>query len=285
MPTPIIWSADPVLFSFGPLSIRWYGLFFASAFICGMIWMQHVYKKEGKNPEALEPLLYRIMAGVIIGARLGHCLFYDPVFYLSNPLEILKIWEGGLGSHGGILGLFLALYLHSRKHRETPFSWLADHLVVVGCMGAALIRLGNFFNSELVGIPIRSGWGVVFTHVDLLPRHPVQLYESLAYAGCSLLLFLTWKKGAGKIPWRLTSLALMAPAMARIFLEIFKTQQTAFNLPVHMGQILSLPFFLCGLLLFLYSRKESVPLQPTGKVHSESSQSPQRSQKKKKKRS
>lgn len=264
MPTPIIWSADPVLFSFGPLSIRWYGLFFASAFICGMTWMQYVFTQEGKDAEALEPLLYRIMAGVIIGARLGHCLFYDPVFYLSNPLEFLKIWEGGLGSHGGILGLFLALYLHSRKNRETPFSWLSDHLMVAGCMGAACIRLGNFFNSELVGIPIASGWGVVFTRVDLLPRHPVQLYESLAYAGCSLLLFVAWKKGAGKIPWRLTSFALMAAAIARIFLEIFKTRQTAFDLPVHMGQLLSLPFLVSGILLFLYSRNQafSAPTVP-----------------------
>ncbi|TWI68147.1 prolipoprotein diacylglyceryl transferase [Desulfobotulus alkaliphilus] len=257
MASPLIWHADPILFSLGPLSVRWYGFFFACAFICGIIWMQYVFKKEGKNADALEPLLYRIMAGVIIGARLGHCLFYDPAYYLSNPLEIMKIWEGGLASHGGILGLFIALYLHARKNEETPFSFLSDHLVVAGCMGAAFIRLGNFFNSELVGIPVKSGFGIVFSRVDMIPRHPVQLYESMAYATCSLLLFLAWKKGAGKIPWRLTATALILAATARIFLEIFKTQQTAFALPVHMGQLLSLPFLACGILLFLYSRKKS----------------------------
>ncbi|MCW7753612.1 prolipoprotein diacylglyceryl transferase [Desulfobotulus sp. H1] len=267
MPSPLIWNTDPILFSIGPLAVRWYGFFFACAFICGMIWMQYLFRQEAKNADHLEPLLYRIMAGVIIGARLGHCLFYDPVFYLSNPLEILKVWEGGLASHGGIIGLFLALYIHSRKHPATPLPWLADHLMVAGCLGASLIRMGNFFNSELVGIPTTGSLGVIFTRVDLIPRHPVQLYESIAYAACSFFLFWAWKKGAGNIPWRLTSLSLIMAASARIFLETLKTQQTAFALPVHMGQLLSLPFLLCGLALFLYTRTYKVLPQPPSANH------------------
>lgn len=253
------WNQNPVLFSIGSFGVRWYGLFFALAFLLGLYWMQYAYKTEKKNLKGLEPLLYKVLVGVIIGARLGHCLFYDPVFYLTHPVEILKIREGGLGSHGGILGLFLALWFHGRKYKETSFSWLADRLVIGGCLGAALIRIGNFFNSEIIGIPTRGNYGIIFRQVDSLPRHPVQLYESFAYFTCGLVLFFLWKKGLGKQSWRLTSLCLMMAACARFFLEIFKTSQTSFNLPFHMGQALSIPFFLCGLFLFFYGKKLSSP--------------------------
>lgn len=267
------WNQNPVLFSIGSFGVRWYGLFFAVAFLLGLSWMQYAYKKEGKPSEGLEPLLYKVIFGVIVGARLGHCLFYDPGFYFSHPIEILKIREGGLGSHGSFVGLFLALWFHARKYRETPFFWLSDQLVVGGCLGAALIRVGNFFNSEIIGIPTSGDYGIIFLQVDTLARHPVQLYEAFAYFLCSVILFILWKKGLAKKPWRLTSLCFMMAAAARFFLESFKTNQTAFDLPVHMGQILSIPFFLCGLFLLVYGKKlvpKNLPEQsPSGKKHNQ----------------
>lgn len=259
MSAHFIWNLDPELIRIGPVAIRWYGLLFATAFVAGLYWMQYTTTCEKQNPELLEPLLYRLMIGALVGARLGHCLFYEPGYYLANPIEILKVWHGGLASHGGVIGLFLGMFLHARRYPAMPLAWLSDRLVVAGAFGGGLIRLGNFANSELVGLPTRLPWGVVFTRYDGMVRHPVQLYESAAYLTCALLLFFAYKKGAGNTPWRITALSLILIPVARMALEYCKTPQAAFDTPLRMGQLLSLPFLCLGIALLVFTKRKKTP--------------------------
>lgn len=160
----VIWSADPDLFVIPKLDhpIRWYGVLFAIGFILGQMIFQHIYKVEKKPLKDLELLLLYVVAGTVLGARLGHCLFYDPAYYLSHPLEILKVWEGGLASHGGGIGLFIALFLYARKKKDQPYLWLLDRMVIIVALAGACIRTGNFVNSEIIGKATGSSYGIVF---------------------------------------------------------------------------------------------------------------------------
>ena len=173
----LIWNADPIAVSIGPLSIHWYGLLFASAFIAGLQMMGRMFAREGRDRNDLDSLLGFVVIGTLVGARLGHCLLYDPAFYLSNPLDILKVWEGGLASHGGVVGILLAVWAFART-RTYPFLWLLDRIAVPAALGGAFIRVGNFMNSEILGHPASVPWAVVFVRIDGIPRHPVQLYDS-----------------------------------------------------------------------------------------------------------
>ncbi len=165
----LLWSPDPDIFSI-PLSffgledrpVRWYGLLFAGGFIVSQQIMFWIYKKEGREPKDVEKLTAYMVIGTILGARLGHCLFYNPSYYLSNPIEILKVWEGGLASHGGAIGILLALWLYSRKYSSYKLIWLLDRLVIVTAITGAMIRTGNFFNSEMEGVETNSNTGVVY---------------------------------------------------------------------------------------------------------------------------
>jgi phosphatidylglycerol:prolipoprotein diacylglycerol transferase len=150
------WNADPILLHIGTFAIRWYGLLFAAAFLAGIQIMKMIYQREGHNTERLDDLLIYMMIGTVIGARLAHVLFYEPDYYFSHPLAILKIWEGGLASHGGAVGILLAVYLYTRKYKDVGFMWLMDRLSLPIALGASFIRIGNFFNSEIVGIPTKS---------------------------------------------------------------------------------------------------------------------------------
>lgn len=247
----IHWNPDPLFFSLGVIHIRWYGLFFAGAFLAGSYMMGRIYDREGVSRAELDNLFVYLVTGTLLGARLGHCLFYDPGHYLGHPVDILKVWEGGLASHGGALGILAALAIFSRRHDRSPL-WLLDRLVIPSAFGGALIRMGNFMNSEILGLPTRSGWGVVFERVDSLPRHPVQLYESLAYLlifGLLAVIYRYWNLPRG----RLTGAFLVAVFVLRFFLEFIKLPQAAFALPwgLGMGQLLSLPFILAGILLLI----------------------------------
>jgi len=163
----IIWSADPVIFKI-PLPggnehpIVWYGLLFALGFIVSQQFMLWFFRAEGKNVKDVDQLTMYMVVAVIVGARLGHCLFYNPDHYLANPLEILKIWEGGLASHGGALGILVALYLYSRKKADQSYIWVLDKVALVVCLVGLFIRFGNFMNSEIIGLPTDSDYGVVF---------------------------------------------------------------------------------------------------------------------------
>jgi prolipoprotein diacylglyceryltransferase len=156
----LIWDADPILFTVGGFPVGWYGVLFGLGFLLSQRVMYLVYRREGKV--VLDVLLLYLMAGCIIGARITHCLFYDPAYYLSHPLSILRVWEGGLASHGAALGMIAALYLFSRRHPDHHFLWLIDRIAIVALMTGALVRVGNFINGEIVGTPTHSGFGVVF---------------------------------------------------------------------------------------------------------------------------
>ncbi len=254
-----VWNIDPVLIDIGFLKIRWYGLMFASAFMASFYVMQWVYRREGKKVEQLDDLLMYMAVGTIVGARLGHCLFYDPAYYLSHPLKILAIWEGGLASHGASIGIILSLYLFARKYKEN-FLWLLDRVAMASMAAASLIRIGNFFNSEIVGISTQVPWAIIFPRVDSLPRHPVQLYESAAYALIFIVLTWVYRQVADKkIHGFLFGVFCILAFSARFVLEFFKTRQASYNQEFWLttGQMLSIPFFLIGIGFILWSLKQN----------------------------
>lgn len=158
----IVWSPKPYIVDLGFTELRWYGLLFAMGFIISQQIMFYIFKKEGKSERQVEVLTLYMVIATIVGARLGHVLFYEPVKYLSNPIDILKVWEGGLASHGGAVGILLALYLFSRKYKDISYLWILDRIVIVVAITATLIRTGNFVNSEIIGIPTEKSFGVVF---------------------------------------------------------------------------------------------------------------------------
>lgn len=245
------WNADPIAVSFGPLSIHWYGLFFAAAFVIGLQIMGRMFVREGRDKNDLDSLLGFVVVGALVGARLGHCLLYDPAYYLANPLDILKIWEGGLASHGGVVGILVAVWAYARSRRY-PFLWLLDRIAVPAVLGGAFIRIGNFMNSEIVGMPTIVPWAVIFARVDDLPRHPVQLYEAGGYLLIFAVLALAYQaEGIRRRQGFLAGIFLVLVFAARFALEFFKTPQAAYEagFALTVGQWLSVPCILAGLWL------------------------------------
>ena len=157
----ILWNVSPILADIGPLTLRWYGLFFMSGFVVGTYVLTHIYRSERVSPRWVDVITIYMLVGTIVGARLGHCLFYDPQYYLAHPLEILKIWQGGLASHGATIGILFACWLFARNNKF-DYLWVLDRIVIVVGIGGALIRTGNLMNSEIVGRPTNVPWGVTF---------------------------------------------------------------------------------------------------------------------------
>jgi phosphatidylglycerol:prolipoprotein diacylglycerol transferase len=252
------WNIDPVLLHLGPLQIHWYGLIFALGLVVAYSLGEYILKREGKDVAILEPLFLYVVIGLIVGARLAHVLFYDLDYYLANPIEIFKVWHGGLASHGGFLGLMLALWLFSKKY-NISIKWLLARATIPAMFVAGCIRVGNFFNSEIVGKATDGSWGVIFDRVDAIPRHPVVLYESISYFLIFAILFWLYHKVSFE---RFSNIALGLTFIlgfgARFVLEHFKTAQSEFAtaLPVTMGQLLSVPFILIGLYLLLRGLKK-----------------------------
>ena len=251
----LTWNVDPVLISLGGIKIHWYGLLFMSGFLIGYQIMEKIYKKEKREPENLDRLLWYLLLGTIVGARLGHCLFYDPGFYLSNPLEILAIWKGGLASHGGGVGVLLAIYLYQRKTSES-YLWLLDRIAIPTALVACLIRVGNLFNSEIIGHQTTVPWAIIFERIDALPRHPTQLYESLSYAITFIVLLVLYKTSRNK-SGIIIGAFLVCVFSSRFIIEFFKTKQAAYSLDLWLntGQLLSIPFIVVGGVLIALSFK------------------------------
>ncbi|MCX8112116.1 MAG: prolipoprotein diacylglyceryl transferase [Bacteroidia bacterium] len=246
----IHWNVSPELISLGPFQVRWYGLLFAAGFLIGFYIMRYIYRREKRPEKDLDTLLGYLLIGTIVGARLGHCFFYEPVYYLSNPLEIIKVWEGGLASHGGTIGVFLALYLYTRRRPNQPFIWLCDRLTIPTALTASLIRLGNLFNSEIYGKITSVPWAFVFERVDPHPRHPTQLYEAVVYLALFGGLY-SWYRRTSPGQWRVgkpLGIFLLWVFGWRFLIEWVKEPQEAFNLgvPLNMGQLLSIPFLVAG---------------------------------------
>ena len=255
--THFIWNVDPNIFAFGPVQLRWYGLLFVGSFFLGLMLLQWVYKREGRDPSVLDNLLIYVMVGAVIGARLMHCFAYEPDFYLSHPLEILKVWKGGLASHGGLLGVLTALYLFSRKYNES-YMWLISRVAMPGALTAAFVRFGNLFNSEILGLPTDKPWAIIFPRVDMIPRHPVQLYEAFAYLTLLLILVTVYKKVAPSFATKiLPGIFLTYMFIVRFLLEYTKTRQADYttSLPFTTGQMLSVPFIVIGVIWIIWAFK------------------------------
>ena len=258
--TAFHWNVSPVLVQFGPLAIRWYGLCFAGAFIVGFWIAERMYRREGKDPKSLDSLLIYMLIGAVVGARLGHVLFYDPHYYLTHPIHIFKIWEGGLASHGGAAGILIAVYLYTRRAESESYLWLLDRVAIPTALGGCFIRMGNFFNSEIIGTPTSRWWGVVFDRVDPLPRHPVQLFEALAYGLIFVVLLMVYRRRESRSrEGLLLGLFFLLVFTARFMLEFLKTPQAEYEagFALSVGQMLSVPFILVGIGLIVRARKKS----------------------------
>jgi len=255
----ITWDVNPEIFSIGNFAPRWYGVLFASGFLFGYFIFKKIFKNEGLKDEMLDKLTIYMALGVIIGARLGHCLFYEPSYYLSNPLEILKIWRGGLASHGAAIGILFVLWLWVRKEKK-PYMWILDRIVIVVALGGAMIRLGNLMNSEIYGVETTLPWGFVFLrNGETVPKHPTQIYEALAYLTTFFILFrIYWRKKGEFISGVPFSLFLILVFVFRFFVEYVKEDQVAFesNMTLNMGQWLSLPFIAIGVVGLVISLRK-----------------------------
>lgn len=255
----IHWHPDPEIFTIPGIDwpVRWYGLMWALAFIGSHFVMNRIFRTEGRTEKDLDVLTLYIIIGTVVGARLGHCLFYDPKYYLSHPLDILKVYEGGLASHGGALGILIAMWLYCRKTKE-KWLWLFDKLVVVVPLAGAFIRFGNLMNSEIIGTPTNVPWAFIFDSVDNVPRHPAQLYEAIYCVFLFFLFYALWKNkrhefGRGFM----CGLFCVLLFTERFFDEFVKENQESFEdaLTLNMGQILSIPFVLIGIYLMWNSKR------------------------------
>ena len=247
----LLWNVDPVLLHIGPIELRWYGLLFAAGILAAYSVGVWSFEQAGGSREETNRLLSYVVVGTIVGARLGHCLLYEPGHYLRHPLEIVAVWRGGLASHGGVVGIMVAVWLFGRRTRRSAL-WLLDGVAVGAPLAAACIRVGNFFNSEIIGRPSTVPWAVVFARVDMRPRHPAMLYEAAAYLVIfAAMVLLERRTTLRERQGAFTGVLLLLVFGARFVIEFLKEPQETFEagLPLDMGQLLSLPVVLIGVLL------------------------------------
>lgn len=253
------WNVNPEIFP-DFLPVRWYGVLFAVSFLLGYEVFKRLLKHDGAPEKWVDSALIYVMVGTILGARLGHVFFYDWGYYQNHLIEIPMIWKGGLASHGASLGIIAALVIMSKKVTKTSVLYLLDRVVVTVALAAGFIRLGNLMNSEIIGKPTGTDWGVVFERVDELARHPTQIYEAICYFAIFFLLrFLFYKKGGDKKHGLLFGVFLTALFSVRIVVEFFKENQVQFeeNMALNMGQWLSIPLVLAGLFFIYKSLSDS----------------------------
>ncbi len=259
--TYITWTADPILFSIGPVSIRWYGLMFAIGFTAGYWIVSKMFRHEGAPEKWLGSLLAYVVVATIVGARLGHVFFYEWDYYSHHLSEIPMIWEGGLASHGGTIAIIIALFLWSRIVAHKPASWVFDKITVAVALVGGLIRLGNLFNSEIYGAHTDLPWGFIFArNGETFPSHPTQLYEALCYFILfGLLMWMYWKRNAQERPWLITGIFFIGIFLPRFLIEYVKNVQVSTEYDMiaeygmNIGQMLSVPFILAGVFLVVWS--------------------------------
>jgi prolipoprotein diacylglyceryl transferase len=263
------WDVDPEIFRLGGFVFRYYTLCWLLAFACSYPVLARIYDREGIDRAKLLSLTFYVMVGAMVGARLGHCLFYDSAYFLSHPLEIIlpfrkigDVWRftgfAGLASHGGAIGMIVAILLYARKYRVKVWE-VADKLGIVAPLGGAFIRLGNLMNSEIIGMPADVPWAFVFSRVDPLPRHPSQLYEALCYLLIFVFILLLYKnrREAHRAGF-FFAVSILSIFAVRVLIEYTKEVQEAFELSLRqsvgfdMGQLLSLPFVAVGVALVIF---------------------------------
>ncbi|KUL19748.1 MAG: Prolipoprotein diacylglyceryl transferase [Proteiniphilum sp. 51_7] len=265
----VTWDVDPTLFTILGREIRWYGLFWVIGLIVAVYIVQKIFKQEDLPEKWFDSLFVYMMVGIIAGARLGHCLFYEPGYYLAHPVEILKVWEGGLASHGGVIGIIIAVWLYSRKVTKQSMLWTFDRVMVPTGFTAAMIRLGNLMNHEIYGGPTDKPWG--FRFVDNIyqwmrgaepvftePSHPTQIYEAVAYLVVfALTMYLYWNTDAKHRKGLITGIGILIIFLFRFFVEFIKNVQVDSEIALRestgliLGQWLSIPFIIWGIWLIV----------------------------------
>lgn len=259
-----VWMGDPVAFTIGSVSMRWYGILFALGFVIGYFMMVELFKRAKYNTNDLDRLLVYIFAGTVIGARLGHCFIYEPDFYLSNPLEILKIWRGGLASHGGTVGVLIAFFIFIKRNKQYSFLEIGDMLCIPIAMVCCFIRIGNFMNSEILGKPTGSDFGVVFARLgETFPRYPAQLFEAGSYLLTFVILSICYFKWKNRPRGLIIAMLFFFIYTSRFFIEPLKEEQADYStgMILNVGQLLSIPFVLGSLLFAWYVCKYQKPAQ------------------------
>jgi phosphatidylglycerol:prolipoprotein diacylglycerol transferase len=237
------WNVEPIFLQIGPVALRYYSFMFLIGFLSMDFYVKKQFESKGKDPNAVSSLTNHIVFGMLIGARLAHCFFYDPGYYFSHILEIPMIWKGGLASHGGYLGVIIAVTLFLKKNKDLSFYWVMDIIAGPCALVGGLIRVGNFFNSEIVGKAASVPWAITFSRLDNIPRHPAQLYESIGYFTIAgILIWLTRKKFDELYRGTLLCWSLIMSFGYRFFIEFFKDNQSSVSkgLALNMGQFLSL---------------------------------------------
>lgn len=255
----ITWDVSPIAFQFGATELRWYGLMFPVAFTLGYFLGRKMFKREGVSLELVDTLFILIFISGMLGARLAHVFFYDWAFFREHPSEILKTWHGGLASHGGVVGVMLALFIWSKATGKTSFLWVMDKVAVCAAPLAGLIRIGNLMNSEIYGTATNLPWGFIFVfNGETIAKHPTQIYEAICYfIVFGILYFQFFKRKAYLREGFLSGLFAVMVFSARFLIEFIKNDQSAFEagMRLNMGQWLSVPLILYGVWLVRRSRK------------------------------
>lgn len=259
----INWNPDLIIFHLGPMAIRWYSTCWLIGLLLAYLIVMHLYKAQKVADEKFEPLFLYCFIGILLGARIGHCVFYEPGYFLSSGTHMIEMllpirfaadgsWHftgyEGLASHGGTAGIILAIWLYCRKTKLKPM-WVWDTVSIAVPVTACFIRIGNLMNSEIIGKVTDVPWAFIFERVDMMPRHPGQLYEAIAYACFFPILWYFWKKHPERVGTGFFfGLVILLIFTFRFFIEYTKEIQEAFEaaLPIDMGQILSIPFILLG---------------------------------------
>ena len=267
----IYWNVDPIIAHFGPITLRWYGLFFMLPFVLGTFVLTHIYRSERTSPQWVDVITIYVLIGTIVGARLGHMLFYDFEVLMADPIVVFKIWQGGLASHGATIGILLACWLFARSNKF-DYLWVLDRIVIVVALGGACIRTGNLMNSEIVGKPTSVPWAFIFPRdVEHLiqgvavPRHPTQIYEALFCIFLLVLLYAMWNRTKERTPrGQLFGIFVVLLFTQRFLGEYLKENQVAFENGhlFNQGQLLSIPMIVIGIWVLWRAGKD--PQNPYG---------------------
>lgn len=252
----ITWDVNPIFFSIGNFQVAYYGLTWALAFILGIWFFGKMSVREGFDPKMVDSAFIIMFLSTLIGARVGHCLFYEPMHYLTHPLEILNIRQGGLASHGAALGLLGGIWIFTRKWK-VPYIWMLDRIGIVVAIGGACIRMGNLLNSEIYGTETTLPWGFVFINAgETMPMHPTQIYEAIMYLiTFAVLMYMYWRTRASDRRGEMFGVFLIMLFGSRFLIESIKQVQEPFeqSMALNMGQILSIPFVVAGIAILAWS--------------------------------
>ena len=266
LPLVVTWDVNPALFHLGSFEVRYYGVLWAVALGISAYIFHHIMIREGLSEKTFDSVFWFGVISTVLGSRLGHCLFYDPGYYLTHPVEILDIRQGGMASHGAAVGLLIGLWLFSRKNK-LPYIWSLDRISIVVAISGVAVRLGNLMNSEIYGTVTSLPWGFIFVRDgETLPKHPTQIYEALCYLVLFvILLWMYYKKDlARRRPGVMFGFFLIILFGTRFLIEFIKNPQVDFeqNMVLNMGQLLSIPFIVAGVVILWRALKQA-PLTPS----------------------